>query len=250
MDVVLIEDVDQLREGRGNPDALLILNTLNSLRQDLLDNPCEVVSGLSVRHLIEVHEHCDKGGLTVAGHQCNQLVLDRLHAGTDLFSESSVDDLRDDLLIHALTGLFSLLDDLFGQLLSGDVDERCEVGECEALSAVLIGGNLSDDLGGYVAGGEEAVGLLDHGLTDDRAVLQHVLEVDQIAVVFSLGIVVGVMEVDNALFVSLYDVLGEQNSLGQVLGDLTGHIVALGAVDDRVLVGVLLLDLLIRLVDE
>ena len=250
MDVVLIEDVDQLREGGGDPDALLILDALDSLIQDLLDNPCKILSRLSVRHLVEVHEHRDKGRLAIAGHQSNQLILDRLHAGADLLVEALLNDLGDDLLIHALAGLFSLLDDLFGQLLSGDVDERCEVGQGEALSAVLVGGDLGDDLGGHVAGGEKAVGLLDHGLADDRAVLQHVLQVDQIAVVLLLGIVVGVMEVDDALLMGLYDVLGEQDSLGQVLGDLTGHIVALGAVDDRVLVGVLLLDLLIHLVDE
>ena len=58
-----------------------------------------------------------------------------------------------------------------------------------------------------------------------------------------LGKVVGVVEVDETLLVSLDDLGVQQQAGSQVFGDLTGHIVALYAVHGGVIVGVLLLDL-------
>ena len=87
-------------------------------------------------------------------------------------------------------------------------------------------------------------------LFDDRAVLQHILEIDQIAVVHVLGEVIRVVEVDDALVVRLDDVLRQQHAGRQILGDLACHIVALDGVDGRVLVGVFLLDLFVVRLDE
>ena len=120
----------------------------------------------------------------------------------------------------------------------------------DGLPAVLVGGDLRNDLGRDVAGGGEAVRLLDQRPGDDGAVLQHVLQVHQIAVVHVLGIVIGVMEMDDALAVRLGDILGQKHAHGQVLRHLARHVVALGGVDDRILVGVLLLGLLIGTLDE
>ena len=117
-------------------------------------------------------------------------------------------------------------------------------------SAVLVAGYLCHDLGGDVAGGGEAVGLLDQRSGDDGAVLQHILQIDQVAVVHMLGVIIRVMEVDDALIVGLHDVLGQQNAVGDVPADFTGHIVPLGGVHHRVLVGVLLLGLLVVALDE
>ena len=50
--------------------------------------------------------------------------------------------------------------------------------------------------------------------------------------------------------VRLHDLLRQQQALRHVLGNRTGHVVALHRVDRRVLVGVLLLRLLVRAVDE
>ena len=91
---------------------------------------------------------------------------------------------------------------------------------------------------------------LDERAGDHRAVLQHVLEVDEVAVVHVLREVVRVVEVDDALVVGLHDVGGEQLAHGEVLGDLAGHVVALDGDDRGVLVGVLLLDLLVVALDE
>ena len=60
-----------------------------------------------------------------------------------------------------------------------------------------------------------------------------------------LGKVVRIMEVNQTLIVSIHNLLGQQHTLGQVLGDLAGHVVTLNGIDGRVLVGVLLLDLFV-----
>ena len=124
------------------------------------------------------------------------------------------------------------------------------MGQADALAAVLVGSHLCNDLGGDVAGGGEAVGLLNEGARDDGAVLEHVVQIDQVAVVHVLCEVVGIVEVDQAFLVCLDNVRGQQQAGGQVLGDLTGHVVALDAVDGGVLVGVLLFDFLVVALDQ
>ena len=80
------------------------------------------------------------------------------------------------------------------------------MGQRDGLAAVLVVSHLGHDLGGDVAGGGEAVGPLDQGAGDDGAVLQHILQVHQVAVVHMLGVIIRVMEVDDALIVGLHDV--------------------------------------------
>ena len=91
---------------------------------------------------------------------------------------------------------------------------------------------------------------LDERAGDDRAVLQHVLEIHEVAVVHVLGEIVGIMEMDDALVVGLDDLGGQEHALREVLGNLTGHIVALHGVDRGVLIGVLLLDLFVVALDK
>ena len=89
------------------------------------------------------------------------------------------------------------------------------------------------------------MGLFNHGAGDDGAVLQHILQVHQVTVVHMLGIVVRIVEVDDARLVGVHNLLGQQNAAGNVLAHLACHIVPLDGVDGRILVGVLLLDFLI-----
>ncbi len=86
---------------------------------------------------------------------------------------------------------------------------------------------------------------LDHRAADNRAILQHILQIDQITVVHMLGKVVCIMEVNKAGFVGIHNLLGQQNTAGDILADLAGHIIALYAVDRGVLVRILLLNFLI-----
>ena len=97
---------------------------------------------------------------------------------------------------------------------------------------------------------EKLWGFLDHGPADDRSVLEHVLQVDQIAVVHVLRIVIGIMEVDDPRLVRLDDILRQEHPLGQVTADLPRHVVPLDTVDRRVLVGVLLLHILVVALDQ
>ena len=133
---------------------------------------------------------------------------------------------------------------------AGDIHKGGEVGQADALAAVLVGCHLCNDLGGDVAGGGEAVRLFNIGAGNDGAVLQHVLQIHQIAVVHVLGKVVGIVEVDQTLLMCLDDLRVQQQTGGQIFGDLTGHIVALYAVHGGVLIGVLLLDLFVLALDQ
>ncbi len=118
------------------------------------------------------------------------------------------------------------------------------------LAAVLVGSHLCDNLRCYIAGSEEAVRLLDHGLADDRAVLQHILQIDQVAVVLLLRVIIRIVEVNDALFMRADNIFRKEDSLGQILGDLAGHIITLRRIDDRILIGILLLYLFVLLIDE
>ena len=124
------------------------------------------------------------------------------------------------------------------------------MGKADGLTTVLVGCNLGNDLGSDVAGGGEGVGLFDASAGNNRAVLQHILQVYQIAVVHMLGIVVGVMEVDDTGIVGIHDLLGEQDAAGNILGDLAGHVVTLNRIDGRILIGVFLLDFLVVTFDQ
>ena len=124
------------------------------------------------------------------------------------------------------------------------------MGQRNRLAAVLGGSNLGDNLRRDVAGSREAVRLLNQRARDNGAVLEHVLQVHQVAVMHMLGKVVGIVEVDQALIVGIHDLLGQQHALSQVLGNLAGHIVALDGIDGRVLVRVLLLDLFVIALDQ
>ena len=65
-----------------------------------------------------------------------------------------------------------------------------------------------------------------------------------------LGVVIRVVEMNDALFVRLDNILGQQQAVRQVAAHLAGHVVALRGVDDGVLVGILLLGLFVVALDE
>ena len=250
MDVVVLEHVDELGEGGRDPDALLVLDALVALAQGLLDDEGEVLLGLLVAGLVEVHEDRDEGGLAVGGHESDDLILDGLDTAGDLVAQALIDHGLDLVGRGLVADGLHLGVDRAADLLAADVDEGREVLERDRLATVLAASDLGDDLGRDVAGGGEAVRLLDHGAGDHGAVLQHVVEVDEVAVVHALGVVVRVVEVDDALLVGLHHVLGQKLAVRQVAADLAGHVVALDGDHSRVLVGVLLLDDLVIGVDE
>ena len=81
-----------------------------------------------------------------------------------------------------------------------------------------------------------------HRFGNDRAVLEHVLQIHKVTVVHMLGEIVGVVEVDNPLFVRFDNVFGKQNTFREVFAHLARHIVTLHGVDRRVFIGIFLFD--------
>ena len=87
--------------------------------------------------------------------------------------------------------------------------------------------------------------LFNHCIGNDRTVLEHILQIHQIAVVHMLCEIVGVMEVNNAFLVRLDNIFGQQNAFRQVFRDFSCHIIALNGVYSRIFIGVFLLDFLV-----
>ena len=124
------------------------------------------------------------------------------------------------------------------------------MGEGKRLTAVLVTGYLCHNLCGNVTGSEEAVWLLNHGFTDNSTVLEHIFQIQQVAVMLSLGKIIGVMKVDNSLFMSFYNIFRKKYTPGQVFADFSSHIISLGRVDHRVFVRILLLHFFVHMVNQ
>ena len=212
--IVLIQHIDKLRERRCDPDALFILDALHSLQHHFLDDHRKVISGPSLRNLVQIHKYRDKRSLSVTGHQGDKLVLDRLDAALNLLAQTAFGHAVDDILIQCLAALGALCNHVLAQLLTADVHKRCQMRQSKGLSAILVAGYLRHDLGGHVAGRKETVRLLDHRLTDHSAILQHILQIDQVAVVLLLCKIVGIMEMDDAFLMRADDLLWQQHTLG------------------------------------
>ena len=199
---------------------------------------------------MKVHEDRDERSLPVGGLQRDQLILDRLTSGLH-FGADFLFDQRPELAVvdlHAGRGELRLqaLRDLFAR----HVNEWREMGEGDGLAAVLARRHLGDDLGCDGAGSREAAGRIDMRSRDAGAVLQHVVEIDQTAVVHVLGEVVRVVEVNDAFFVRLDDILRKKVAVGVIAAPFAGHIITLDREHRRVLVAVFLTDLLVVALDD
>ncbi len=250
VNVIVLEYIDELGECRGNPNAGLVLNALVALAKRLLHDHGKVVLLLRRTGLVKIHKDRHERRLAIGGHKGHDLILNRLDAATNLIAQAILNNLADLFGRCGNAELLELAGDLAANLLTAHLNKRSKMGQRNRLAAVLGGSNLSDDLRRDVAGGREAVRLLDQRARDNGAVLEHVLQVHQVAVVHVLSKVIRIVEVDQALIMGVHDLLGQQHALGQVLGNLAGHIVALNGVDGRVLVGVLLLDLFVVALDQ
>ena len=59
--------------------------------------------------------------------------------------------------------------------------------EGDRLPAIGVGRHLCDDLRGDIAGSGEGMRLFDHRSGDDRTVLEHIFQVDQLAIGYGAG---------------------------------------------------------------
>lgn len=139
---------------------------------------------------------------------------------------------------------------MLAELLPAAAQILAQVAHVHALTTVLVGGHAGNDLSGDGAGHLEALGGLNELTVHHGAVVQHVADVDEAAVENRLDKVVGVVEVDGALVVSLGDILRQQDAAGQVPAHLAGNVVTLGGGDHGVLIGVLLGQLLILIAQQ
>ena len=250
MDVIFFQHIDQLRESRCDVYTLLILDSLDPLFQDFFRNHGQIIPQLSFRHFIQIHENRDKRCLAIGGHQCNDLILDQLNALLHFFFQAQLRDPVDGLLICFNAAFCQIFPGFLAEFFTADIDKRHQMRQRNALAAILGAGNLSHCLCRDIACRGKAVGLLDQGSADNRAVLEHVLQVHQAAVVHMLGKVIRVMEVDDAFFMGFPDIFRQQETLGDILADLSCHIVSLHAIDRRVFVGIFLFDFFVVILQK
>ena len=196
VNVIVLEYIDKLGECRGNPHAGLVLNALVALTKRLLHNHGKVVLLLRRTGLVKIHKDRHERRLAIRGHKGHDLILDRLDAATDLVTQAVLNDLTDLLGRRGDAKLLELASDLAAYLLTAHLNKGGKMGQRDGLAAVLGGSNLGDNLRRDVAGRREAVRLLDQRARDNGAVLEHVLQVHQVAVMHVLGKVVGIVEVD------------------------------------------------------
>ena len=126
--------------------------------------------------------------------------------------------------------------------LGGDIKEGNKGRQKNSRPAVLVGSDLCNNLRCNIASRREGMRLFDKGTRNDGSVLEHVLQIDQIAVVHMLRKIVRVVEMNKPLVVRFDDVFGEQNTAGNIFADFPCHIVALNGIDSRIFIGIFLFD--------
>ena len=80
------------------------------------------------------------------------------------------------------------------------------MGKGDSLTTILVGSDLGDDLCRDITCCAKGMWLFDQSIGDDRAILQHVFQVYQAAVIHWLGKVIRIMEMDDAFFMRIDDV--------------------------------------------
>ena len=86
--VILFKYIYKLRESRGNPYSLLILNSLHTLIEHFFYHKGKVISGSTLRYLIQIHEYSNERCLTVGCHKGNNLILYNLNSSSNFFTYS------------------------------------------------------------------------------------------------------------------------------------------------------------------
>ena len=195
---------------------------------------------MTLGNFIQIHKYRDKRRLSVGCHQGKHLILNHLDALLDFAFYTHFRHACNQLVLCLYSLGFQFLADLPAELVAAYLHKRCKVGERDALTAVLGACNLGNGLGGDITGRGKAVGLFNHGLADDGAVLKHVFQIDKAAVVHMLRKIIGIMKMNNTLFMSLRHVFGEKKAFGNILADFAGHVIPLHTVDNRIFVGVFL----------
>ena len=95
MDIVILKHIDQLGKRRCDIGSAFILDPLDPLVQHFLDHKRKILLFLRTLCLIQIHKYGKERSLTIGGHQCDHLILDRLYTLFDLFAEPSLNNPAD-----------------------------------------------------------------------------------------------------------------------------------------------------------
>ena len=87
---------------------------------------------------------------------------------------------------------------------------------------------------------------LNHRFADHRSVLKHILQVDQITVMFLLCKIIHIMEMDDSFFMCTYNLFRQKDTASQILTYFSCHIISLCRIDDRILIRIFLLHFFIH----
>ncbi len=187
----------------------------------------------------------NKRGLTVGGVQSVDFILQRLEGVVTLFLGAG----------HGI-GFHIGNAPLFGHFTvflpaDGHIGGQHFIDAVDGGAAIDVAGHLSNDLGSDRGGGADRFRRIDLRITHLEAVSQHPLQIDQHAVEHrEEGRVVEIVEVQIAALVGLNHITGQHVAGGIVLGDDTGQQVALGRDHLGVLVGVLVEQGRVGLLDQ
>ena len=241
---MLIQNINQLREGRGYINALVIFNALQTLTQNFFHNHSVFLQIRII--LLQIQKQGNKRRLTIGGHQGINLILNGLYATLQLIAQALICQTLQSFVINVASGGF--LDALF-KLFVALAQIFAQMTDIYRLTAVLAGSNRCNNLCHNGAGNLEAFRAFNHFAVHNRAVIQHIADINQAAVENRLNKIVGIMEMQHTLFMRLGNLCRQHDTLCQILGNFTGNQVTLSSSHCCIFITVFFHNVLIAVAD-
>ena len=241
---MLIQNINQLRESRGYINALVIFNALQTLTQNFFHNHSVFLQIRII--LLQIQKQGNKRRLTIGGHQGINLILNGLYAALQLVAQALICQTLQSFVINVASGGF--LDALF-KLFIALTQIFAQMTDINRLTAVLAGSNRGNNLCHNGAGNLEAFRAFNHFAVHNRAVIQHIADINQAAVENRLNKIVGIMKMQHAFFMRLGNLCRQHNTLCQIFGNLTGNQVALSSSHSCIFITVFFHNVLIAVAD-
>ena len=135
--IILIKNIDKLRECGCDKHSLFILNSRDPLLKNLFYYERKIVTRLTLGNLIQIHKYSNKRSLSVRGHKSYHLILDHLHAALYLIKHAKLSHFIDPLLIKLKSRCFKLFLYLLPELFTTHLYKGRKMRKRNALSAVL-----------------------------------------------------------------------------------------------------------------